>query len=268
MSKVIFITGISTGFGKETSALLAGKGYRVYGTCRKPCEHHPEVQVLSLDVTDQAGVERCIQQVIEKEKHIDVLINNAGMHTGGAMETTPVEDIRLQMETNFMGPVNTIRAVLPYFRQQGHGLIINISSIGGLMGLPFQGYYSASKFALEGITEAMRKELRAFNIRVVLVNPGDFHTNNTLNRKNVFVQAGIDAYENQFRKSLSIIENDETKGREPVLLAKKVLRIIESRNPCHRYVVATLEQKLAVWLKRLLPDKWFDAILRGHYGMK
>ena len=268
MSKVVFITGISSGFGKHTSSLLAQKGYTVYGTCRKPCEHNPLVNVLILDVSDQAAVEKCINQVLEKEGRIDVLINNAGMHTGGALEVAPYEDARLQIETNFMGFVYTIRSVLPAMRKQGNGTIVNVGSIGGLMGLPFQGYYSAGKFAIEGFSEVLRMELRQFNIKVVVINPGDFHTHNTANRKNVFISNNINAYEEQFRKTLVIIEKDENGGWDPEILARKMYNILEKKKPANRYVIASFEQKLAVWLKCMLPGSWFDGILRSHYGIK
>ena len=117
-----------------------------------------------------------VQTIIENEGRIDVLINNAGMHTGGPIETSPLENIKLQMDTNFLGMVNLTREVLPVMRKQGGGTIINFSSIGGLMGLPFQAFYSAGKFAIEGFSEALRMEVRQFNIKVILINPGDFHT--------------------------------------------------------------------------------------------
>src|SRR5664279_211637 len=114
------------------------------------------------------------------------------MHTGGPIETSPIENIKLQMDTNFLGTVNLTREVLPIMRKQGGGKIINFSSIGGLMGLPFQGYYSTSKFAIEGFSEALRMEVKQFNIKVVLINPGDFHTSNTANRRNFLAPTGID----------------------------------------------------------------------------
>lgn len=268
MKKIIFITGISSGFGKYVSSLLAQKGYTVYGTCRSKCDHDPLVNVLQLDVTDLAAVEKCIGQVIEKEGRIDVLINNAGMHTGGSIEDISYEHIRAQMDTNFMGPVHTIKTILPSMRKQGKGTIINIGSIGGLMGLPFQGYYSASKFAIEGLSEALRMELKQFNIHVVVINPGDFNTNNTQNRINIKALNGNSAYEMQFKKSLAVIEHDETNGWHPEILARKMLKIIEKDRPAYHYVIASFEQKLAVVLKRILPEKWFAAILRGHYGIK
>jgi NAD(P)-dependent dehydrogenase (short-subunit alcohol dehydrogenase family) len=268
MSKVVFITGISTGFGKYTSSYLAHKGYKVYGTCRKACEYDPLVNLMYMDVTDSKAVEKCINQVLEAEGRIDVLINNAGMHTGGAVEIAPYEDIRLQIETNFIGIINTIKQVLPAMRKQGKGTIVNISSIGGLMGLPFQGYYSAGKFAIEGISEVLRMELRQFNIKVIVINPGDFHTNNTLNRQNFLATDPYRAYEDQFHKTLSIIEKDENGGWNPEIMARKIYKILEKKRPANRYVIASFEQKLAVWLKHILPGSWFDAILRGHYGIK
>jgi NAD(P)-dependent dehydrogenase (short-subunit alcohol dehydrogenase family) len=268
MSKVVFITGVSSGFGKQTASLLAQKGYKVYGTCRKACDHDPLVNMLYMDVTDLTAIERCINEVLEKEGRIDVLINNAGMHTGGSIEVAPYEDIRLQLETNLFGAINTIKAVLPTMRKQGGGTILNTSSIGGLMGLPFQGYYSVGKFAIEGLSEALRMELRQFNIKVIVINPGDFHTNNTSSRKNVFSSGNDKAYEEQFRKTLSIIEKDENGGWNPEILARKVFKILEKKKPAQRYVIASFEQKLAVVLKRILPGSWFAAILRDHYRIK
>jgi NADP-dependent 3-hydroxy acid dehydrogenase YdfG len=268
MSKVVFITGVSSGFGKQTSEYLAQKGFKVYGVSRKPIDHDPKVTIINLDITDQQCVRNAIDTVIQKEGRIDVLINNAGMHTGGSIEDAPYEDIKLQMETNFWGFVHTIKAVLPTMRKQGKGTIINISSIGGIMGLPFQGFYSASKFAIEGMSEALRMELKQFNIKVIVIEPGDFHTNNTTNRKNVFKSEADNAYETQFNRTLAAIEKDENGGWNPNILARKLYKIIESKNPCHRYVVASFEQKLAVCLKSILPSSWFFKIIEDHYGIK
>jgi NAD(P)-dependent dehydrogenase (short-subunit alcohol dehydrogenase family) len=266
MSKVVFITGISSGFGKSLSALLAQKGYIVYGTYRRVCDMAPGVNGLLMDVTDLPAVKKTINQVLEKEGRIDILINNAGMHTGGSAEMIPNDLIRLQLETNFMGAVYTVKEVLPSMRRLRQGTIINITSIGGLMGLPFQGYYSASKFALEGWSEALRMELKQFNINVIVIEPGDFHTRNTANRINIHEEKG--SYEEQFRKTLAVIERDETTGRNPDMLARKIAEILQKRHPAERYVVASLSQKLAVVLKHVLPQNWFSSILRGHYGVK
>jgi NAD(P)-dependent dehydrogenase (short-subunit alcohol dehydrogenase family) len=238
MKKVILITGISSGFGKETSELLAVKGHTVYGTVRKEVESVTKVHVLKLDLTDTNSIKRAVETVLQKEGRIDVLINNAGMHTGGPIETSPIENIKLQMDTNFLGMAQLTREVLPVMRKQGSGTIINFSSIGGLMGLPFQAYYSASKFAIEGFSEALRMEVKQFNIKVVLINPGDFHTNNSINRRNFLAPTGTsDPYNKQFIKTLTIIEKDESNGRAPEVLAKKISRIVDCKNPGHRYIL-------------------------------
>jgi len=268
LQKVILITGISTGFGRKTAEMLAERGHIVYGTVRKQTILPPGINVLTMDLTDQKSVQVAVEQVYQKEGRIDVLINNAGVHTGGAIETTSLENARLQLDTNVMGLVYMLREVLPIMRKQKQGTLINFSSIGGLMGLPFQGFYSASKFAIEGLSEALRMELRQFNIKVVLINPGDFHTNNTANRRNFLSDSADDPYAAQFRKSLAIIEKDETHGWQPEVLARKLVKIVEAKNPCHRYVIASAEQKLAVVLKRILPSAWFMKILAPHYGIK
>ncbi|HSO85379.1 MAG TPA: SDR family oxidoreductase [Draconibacterium sp.] len=268
MRKVILITGISSGFGKETAALLAKKGHVVYGTVRKSAETDPLIKVLQMDLMNPDSITNAVRKVIQDEGRIDVLINNAGMHSGGPIETLSLEYVKMQMDTNFMGLVHLTREVLPVMRKQGGGTIINFGSIGGLMGLPFQGFYSASKFAVEGFSEALRMEVKQFNINVVVINPGDFHTNNSINRREFIVESADDPYKTQFDKTLSITENDEANGWDPEILAKKMVKIVDSKKPKQRYIIAAMEQKLAVILKRILPGKLFSKILERHYGIK
>ncbi len=267
MKKVILITGISSGFGEQTARLLADSGHVVYGTVRKDTKSdNDKVHQIKMDLTDSESIKKAVSIVFEKEGRIDVLINNAGMHSGGPIETSPIENIKLQMDTNFMGLVLLTREVLPIMRKQGGGTLINFSSIGGLMGLPFQAFYSAGKFAIEGFSEALRMEVKQFKINVVLINPGDFHTSNSANRRNFLAPTGAnDPYQQQFEKTLSIIENDENKGWKPEVLARKIVKIVESKNPCQQYVIASLEQKLAVVIKHILPGKLFRLILEDHY---
>ncbi len=263
---IIFITGISSGFGYETAKLLASEGHTVYGTVRREVEPIPNVNYLNVDVRDTSSVQKAVDFIVDKEHRIDVLINNAGMGIGGPIEFASEEDIRLQMDTNFMGLVHCVNAVLPIMRQQKSGKIIALSSIGGVMGLPFQGFYSASKFAIEGYCEALRLETRSLGIQVVVLRPGDFSTQFTASRKKILNEESAQIYKTYF-ESMSKIEHDENGGLKPIVLAKKISHIVRLRNPKHGYVVASFEQKLSVLLKRLLPSKWFANILGSYYKM-
>ncbi len=268
MQKVIFITGVSSGFGKSMSEFLEGKGFIVYGTSRRTLEGVQKYKVLKADVTDKSSVDDAVQTILREEGRIDVLINNAGMGISGPIEFSSTEDIKLQMDTNFIGTVNMIQSVLPAMRKQRSGTIINISSIGGIMGLPYQGFYSASKFAIEGLSEALRMELKPFNIKVVVIRPGDFFTGFTSNRR---IEKELNAngpYEKQLLKTMGIIESDEKKGLKPDYLARKIYRIIQSKNPSSHYIIASPEQKLAIILKKYLPGSLFSGILSSHYGIK
>lgn len=275
MKKVILITGISSGFGKQTAEFLAAEGHIVYGTIRNGngngtvAEAGSLINVIKMDLTDTESITKAVDTVLQKEGRIDVLINNAGMLIGGPIETSPIENIKLLMDTNFLGLVHLTREVLPVMRKQGGGTIINFSSIGGIMGLPFQGYYSASKFAVEGFSEALRMEVKQFKIKVVVINPGDFHTNNILNRRNFLAPTAADnPYHEQFDKTLKFIEKCETNGWTPDVLASKIVRIVECKNPKQRYIVANLEEKLSVVLKYILPGSLFRKIVEAYYGIK
>ena len=263
---IVFITGVSSGFGLETARLLAQEGHTVYGTVRREVEPLPQVHYLHVDVRDRDAVMNVVAQVIEKEGRIDVLVNNAGMGIGGPLEFATEEEIRLQMDTNFMGLVHCVDAVLPHMRRQGGGKIIALSSIGGLMGLPFQGFYSASKFAIEGYCEALRLETQQQGIKVVALRPGDFSTGFTGSRKKVADEAALQAYP-LYREAIEKVEHDENGGLKPVVLAQKISRIINMQHPRNGYVVASFEQKLSVWIKQILPAKWFDRILGSYYKL-
>ena len=267
MSQVVLITGVSSGFGKSISEFLCKQGYKVYGTSRREIQHDPAISILNVDVTDPQSVQRAVNSVLEKEGRIDALVNNAGMGLSGAIEDYSTDEAHREMETNFFGTFYTIRAVLPAMRQQKSGKIINIGSIGGIMGLPFQGFYSASKFAIEGLSQALRMELKKFNIKVIVVNPGDHQTQFTANRKFIAKALEEGAYHQQFQKSIAIIEKDEHNGLPSTSVAKKIHKIISKKNPCTRYIVSTFEQKLAVWLKHILPGSWFWKIIGDHYGV-
>ena len=263
---IVLITGVSSGFGLETARLLSQEGHIIYGTVRREVEPLPGVHYLKVDVRDREAVKNTVQQVFDQEGRIDVLVNNAGMGIGGPLEFASEEDVREQMDANFMGLVHFVNAVLPIMRQQGAGKIIALSSIGGVMGLPFQGFYSASKFAIEGYCEALRLEIQQFGIQVVVVRPGDFSTSFTASRKKTVNTEAIQVYRT-YAESMGKVEHDETGGLKPQVLARKISSIIRKNHPRHGYVVASFEQRLSVLLKRILPARWFAKILGSYYKL-
>ena len=263
MSKIILITGASSGFGKATAELLSQRGYTVYGTSRK-AQHSDTIHFLQMDVRDPESVRAGVQQLMEREGRLDVVINNAGMGIGGALELATEEEIRLQMDTKFMGCVHVCQQVLPVMRRQRRGRSINLSSIGGIMGLPYQGFYSASKFAIEGFSEALAGEVGRFGITVSMVEPGDFATGFTASRKISTLTAQNEAYGESFARSQKIIECEENGGMKPAALANKIVKIVECRRPKLRYVVSDFEQFLSVALKRIVTGNQFVNILRKY----
>ena len=265
MSKVIFITGISSGFGCAIAVELAKSEHKIYGSIRNDVEPIPNVNYVRMDVTDMSSIEQAVKEIYEKEGRIDVLINNAGIGIGGPIELTNIKDAQYQMDVNFFGVFRVTQAVLPIMRKQKEGVIICISSIGGLMGIPFQGLYSASKFAIEGYCQSLSLELKPHNIRVVLINPGDFSTSFTSNRK-IVDNPEIKLTYPQFYNTLSKIMSDENNGPKPEILARKIGKIIDKKKPAFRYVIASPLQKFSVSLKKVLPETWFAAILEKYYN--
>lgn len=263
---IILITGISSGFGRAMAERLCADGHKVYGTHRHASERIPGIEYIEADVTLDAQVENAVNHVLENEGRIDVFINNAGMGYGGPLEFAGIEDARRQMDVNWMGMVRFLHLIVPVMRKQGAGRIICFSSIGGLMGLPFQGLYSSSKFAIEGYCEALRLETRDMGIKVIVIEPGDFATSFTAKRRSCDGPEVHAAYP-RYAGSLSSIEHDETTGLKPEFLADKIARIVKSGHPAHHYVIASPLQKLAVFAKRILPSKWFAWILAVYYKL-
>ena len=263
---VILITGITSGFGRAMASQLNADGHKVYGTYRRDSDPLPGVTYIRADVQDQESLKNAVAQVVEAEGRIDTLISNAGMGIGGPLEFTSVEDAQRQMDVNFMGMVRLVSLVVPIMRQQRHGHIICVSSIGGLMGLPYQGMYSASKYAIEGYCEALRLEVRQFGINVTVINPGDFSTGFTAQRDKVDNPDALAAYPG-YAKSMQSIEHDENSGLQPDRLARRISRIVRKRHPRNRYIIATFVQKSSVVLKAILPAKWFDKILGSYYQL-
>lgn len=265
MAEVVLITGASSGIGKICAEYLSDKGYIVYGTSRKKVLSKTKYIPLQMDVTDKNSVNAAVDRIINEQKKIDIVINNAGIGVMGALELITEEEIHLQMNTNFFGVVYVCSAVIPHLRREGHGKIINISSIGGVMGLPYQGLYSASKFAVEGYSEALNVELNKFNIKVVLIEPGDFSTGFTANRQMLSVTETHPDYASSYKRALEKIENEENNGGNPIAIAKLIGKILTKKKPAFRYTVGNLEQRFSVLLKRLIPSNWYQSLIRSFY---
>lgn len=267
MSKVILITGGSSGIGKAIGEFLVTKGFKVYGTSRNP-ENYPESKfpIVALDVTDINTIKKCIDMVLANEHKIDVLVNNAGAGITGPIEEIPDAEIKRNFETNFFGPINVIKAVLPSMRQQNSGLIVNITSIAGYMGLPYRGIYSASKGALEIITEAFRMELKGFNINMTNVAPGDFATNIAAGRYHAPV-LDTSPYKETYGNTLKTMDEHVDAGNDPQQMAEAIYKIIQDKNPRIHYKVGAFMQKFSIVLKRVLPDTLYEKMLMKHYGL-
>ncbi|WP_299116750.1 SDR family oxidoreductase [uncultured Winogradskyella sp.] len=267
MSKVVLITGGSSGIGKSIGEFLQTKNYKVYGTSRNP-EKYPKSKfpIIALDVTQPDTISGCITELLVKEPRIDVLINNAGAGITGPIEEIPEAEIKRNFETNFFGPINVIKAVLPTMRNQNSGLIINVTSIAGYMGLPYRGIYSASKGALELVTEAFRMELKDFNIEMTNVAPGDFATNIAAGRYHAPVLEDS-PYKEKYGNSLKTMNDHVDEGSDPKQMAEAIYKIIETKNPKIHYKVGVFMQKFSIVLKRILPDKVYESLLMKHYDL-
>lgn len=266
MSKVILITGASSGIGAISAKFLADKGFKVYGTSRQPNGESNIFEMIQLDVLDVSSIEKAINKIIQKEGRLDVVINNAGMGITGPIEETPTDEMRKAFETNFFGVIEVVKAVLPQMRKQNHGLIINVTSIAGYMGLPFRGIYSTTKGALEILTETLSMEVKQFNIKVTNVAPGDFATNIASGRYHTPVFEDS-AYAKIYKKNLDLMDEHVDAGKDPILIAKHIYKIIQDPNPKLHYKVGEVMQKFSIVLKRVLPDRMYEKLIMKHYGM-
>jgi len=264
--QVVLITGASSGVGQYTAQLLARRGFRVFGTSRNPAnaEAMSAVEMLPLDVRADDSVRACVEAVVNRDGRLDVLINNAGYELAGALEELSSEEGRSQFETNFFGVVRMINAVLPLMRRQKNGRIVNVSSLSGLSAIPFMGLYSASKFALEGYTEALRHEIRPFNIHVSLTEAGFLKTPMMKHRQQGANQ--IADYDPWRERALKAIRAYEEKGPGPEVVAETLHRIVSSKTPRLRYLIGG-QAKSVARLRRFLPEAMFQSGVRRTFSI-
>jgi len=266
MKQVVLVTGGSSGIGKSIGVYLTSKEFTVYGTTRDKSKYpdFTDFNLIDLDVRKPETIKKALQIIFEKEGRLDVLINNAGVGITGPIEETPNKEIVNAFDVNFNGPIEVMKAVLPQMREQKSGLIINITSIAGYMGLPYRGIYSASKGALEIVVEAMRMETKNFGIKITTLAPGDFATNIASGRYHAPVLENS-PYKKVYGDSLKMMNEHVDEAGNPIMVAKQVLKIINTKNPKVHYRVGTFMQKFSVVLKNILPDKVYEKLLINHY---
>lgn len=223
--------------------------------------------LVQMDVTRDESVQRAVDFIVRETGRLDGVVNNAGFGVAGAVEDTSIEEAKAQLETNFFGVLRVCRAALPVMRAQGEGLIVNIGSLGGEIAVPFQALYSASKFAVAGLTEALRLEVRPFGIRVTLIEPGDTHTGFTEHRVRVAAWTPASPYGPWAERALQVMETDERNGASPETVAVLLERILRSPDPAPRYRVGPAFQRLAAGLKGVLPARLFEWALAKYYRL-
>lgn len=263
--KVVLITGASSGLGKFIGNRLARTGHTVFGTSRQPQlnEGHGAFPLIAMDVTSDTSVQEAVAEVIKRTGRLDVVINNAGLGIQGPAEDITAELAHRLLDTNVIGPHRVCRASLPQMRKQGKGLIINITSVAGNFGLPYRSFYSASKAALERYTEALSTEVDRFGVKVLTIQPGEFNTNIAAARlrPEVISEANKPGYE----KAMEVLGGSMHYSRDPDELAQVVEKIIRSRSPKTTYIVAQGVQRLSIVLKKILPGRMFQRMVRKHY---
>jgi len=223
-----------------------------------------------MDVDDDESVRVGMAEVVRRHGGVQAVVACAGWGLAGAAEHTPLVAAKDQMETNFWGAVRVVQAALPIMRDQGGGRLVLVSSIGGVLGLPFQAFYSASKFALEGYAEALAYEVAPFGIDVTLIEPGNVCTDFTANRRDVVPPAGVegvDPYAAMVDKAIGLMERDEADGVPPAAVARVIARVLTSRRPRRRVSVGKVDERVGIIGKRVLPYRVFERAAKGSLGV-
>lgn len=265
MKKVVLVTGASSGIGKETAKLLAQNGFTVYGSARR-LEKMTElkdagVKLLAMDVTNETSMVKGIQEILKAEKRIDILVNNAGYGSYGALEDVPIAEAKYQFEVNIFGLARLCQLVLPTMRSQHSGRIINVSSIGGSFGEPHGSWYHATKFAVEGLSDSLRMELKQFGIDVVVIKPGAILTEwNTIARENLIKVSGNTDYKTLVHKHAKMLANADKRGSLPIVVAKTIIKAVMAKSPKTRYATGG-GAKIILFMRSILSDKLFDRMM-------
>jgi NAD(P)-dependent dehydrogenase (short-subunit alcohol dehydrogenase family) len=257
---VVLVTGASAGFGNAICTRLAAAGYKVYGSSRRLQPEDGAFPFVQMDVDDDASVQSAVAEVVQREGRLDAIVGNAGWGLAGALEDTSTEEAIAQFQTNFFGNHRLCRAALPHLRRRPTAHIVMIGSIAGLVGIPFEGMYSASKFALEGYCQSLRLELHKTPVRVTILEPGDFNTGFTSARALSLASSSSPFHRDGFARALAVFEEQESAGANPEILGAAVQDILENPNPPLRRIVVGPKQADLTGLPSL-SDQEIEAML-------
>ena len=274
MNKTALVTGASSGIGEETARTLHKLGYTVYAAARRTDRLKQltaiGIHALTMDVTDDESMSSGIEQIIAETGRIDILVNNAGYGSYGAIEDVSLDEARRQFEVNVFGLGRLTQLVLPHMRAQRSGTIINISSMGGRLTTPLGGWYHATKYAVEALSDALRMETAPFGIDVVVIEPGGIRTEwSGIAADHLEETAEGSAYASPIKSVANSMRSESTNKRQspPSVIADTVEKIVTARKPRTRYVVGFAAKPL-VTLRRILPDRAFDRVISAALGVR
>lgn len=262
--KVCIVTGASSGIGLAIATYLGQKGHHVYGISRSAYSD-PWIKHIQADVTDLNQLKKAYQEIYEIEGRIDVLINNAGMGISGSIEDTETDDVQKMFDVNFMGVFHSVKAALPWMRLTKEGQIYNISSVAAVLSIPFQSFYSASKAAINALSDALHTEVSPYGIQVCAVMPGDIKTGFTKNRRKNKMDSDI--YKKRVEKSVKLMEHDEQNGMDPLIMATTLAKLIQKKRIPLRITVG-FKYKVFVFLSKVLPNRLVNQLIGSIYGFK
>ncbi len=259
---IVLVTGASSGLGRALAHQFLQQGYTVYGTSRREQPDENGLRMLQMDVQDARSVEQAIGQIKAREGRLDILVNNAGLGIAGPLEETRLDYAQQVVDTNVLGFLRLLRAVLPLMREQNSGKVINISSIGARFGLPFRGIYCASKSALDIMMEALRYEVEPYGIQSCCIHAGDIRTPINQHRLQSYDPSG--SYVRRFTKVYQMIDEEVENGLPAAQVAEKIVKIAAKKRLKPYYAVGKPLQRLSLTLKKILPDAWFERLLRQY----
>ncbi|MDJ1505809.1 oxidoreductase [Xanthocytophaga agilis] len=265
MKKNVLVTGASAGIGKATAIYLAQNGYNVYGAARR-MEKMQElttygIQPIALDLTEEESIQTCVEHIFKEAGSIDVLVNNAGFGSEGAIEDVTMQEAKSQMEVNVFGAMHLTQLVLPKMRENRYGKIVNISSVGGRIALPLSGWYHASKFAIEALSDSMRMEVKPFGIDVIVIEPGGIKSEwGEIAMQSLVRVSGNSAYKEMVKGAEKGYKRTENNNSEPIVIARLIKKAIEANKPKTRYAGGSMAKPL-LFLRSILSDKMLERLI-------